>query len=125
MDYYLILANLVALFHGLVVLPLIIFGPIVLLLSKKRIRWLENFFLYIGLPTTLSLVFTGACFLTVWEQDLRKMAGVSSYTGGFVRHYLGKAGVEFPDVATTIILTILISTGFIKLIWNWWQKRKS
>jgi len=125
MNSYLILANLIALFHGFVVLPIITLGPIVLLLSKKRIKRLEKIFIYLGLPTVLSFVFTGGCFLTVWEQELRKTSGVSGYDGGFVRHYLGEIGIEFPDIATTIILTILLSAGFVKLIWDWWKDRKS
>lgn len=112
-----VLANLVALFHGLVVLPLLVLGPFALFGVKKRVLWLERAFLVVGGLTALSFLLTRGCFLTTWEQQLRIIAGHSSYQGGFVSHYLARIGITFPDLATTIILVILIVGGFGRLAW--------
>lgn len=121
----LLLANFVALFHGLIVLPAIIIGPLVLVFARRRIVWLERAFLVFGIPTALSFLFLGACFLTTWEKQLRTAAGAPSYTGGFVRHYLGQIGIDFPDIATTVTLTTLLTLGFIRVLWLWWRSRNS
>lgn len=110
-----ILANLVAIFHGLVMIGLLS-GPI-FLFSKKHYRVLENIFIILGGLTALSFIITGACFLTTIEKSIREQANLSSYSTGFVRHYLGEVGVNVPDIATTITLTILIIIGFCRIIW--------
>lgn len=119
-----LLANLIALFHGMVLLPSIIIAPLIILFSKKRLLRLEKFFLFFGILTWLSFIFLGSCFLTTWEQNLRTAAGIESYTGGFVSHYFGKIGIHFPDYVTTIVLTSTVALGFMKIIWNQLKKKK-
>jgi len=109
------LANIVAIFHAFVLLALIA-GP-ALLFRAKRNRALERGFIIIGGLTALSFVITGACFLTTWEKYLRTAAGAESYTGGYVRHYLGTIGIEIPDIATTIVIITLITIGFARILW--------
>ncbi len=114
------LANIVAIFHAFVLLALIV-GP-VLLFSKKRNRALERGFIIVGGLTALSFAVTGACFLTTWEKSLRAAAGADSYTGGYVRHYLGTIGIEIPDIATTITIIALITIGFARILWLRYKK---
>ena len=111
-----LLANSIALLHGLIVVPLLILGPIALLLLKKRIVWLERIFIIFGVITALSFLLTGACFLTTWEQNLRAAAGEPSYTQGFISHYLGEIGIKFPDLAAFITLTLAIIIGFWRIL---------
>lgn len=119
-----ILANLITVIHGLIVLPAIVLGPLILFFSRRPIRWLERVFAGAGVATALSYLILGACFLTTWEQNLRLAAGQPSYTGGFVRYYLGRIGIEMPDIATTITLTTLISLGFLRVLWRFWHKKR-
>ncbi len=116
---YLILANIVMLFHLLLVLPTIIIGPIILAFYNKRINWFEFTMFSAGIITALSFISTGECFLTYWEQSLRTMAGGPSFTGGFVSHYLGKIGIIIEDMTTTVTLTTLIILGTLRITWLW------
>lgn len=111
----LIIANIIAIFHGLVLVGLFV-GPI-LLFSPKRHLALERGFLIIGGLTTLSFIITGACFLTTWEKQLRLAAEAPSYSGGFIRHYLGTIDISIPDIASTIIISLFIIIGFSRIIW--------
>ena len=111
----LVLADIIVIFHAFVLLALIV-GP-VLLLNSKRNRGLEQGFIIIGGLTALSFFITGACFLTTWEKYLRTAAGAPSYTGGYVRHYLGEVGIAIPDIATTIAIIILVTIGFARILW--------
>jgi len=112
-----VLANIVALVHGLVVLPMLVIGPIALFFIKERVIWLERTYLIIGIATIVSFILTGGCYLTDLEQNLRLEAGQPSYTSGFVRHYLGLVGIDMPDLATTITLTLLLIAGMGRLIY--------
>ena len=110
-----ILANFVAMFHGLVMIGLL--GGPLFLFSKKRYPRLENVFIILGGLTALSFIITGACFLTTLEKNIREQANLPSYSSGFVHHYLGEVGINVPDVATTITLALLITIGLIRIIW--------
>lgn len=99
-------ANLVAIFHGLVMIGLFA-GPIVFF-SKKRNAVLEYILLILAGLTALSFIITGTCFLTTLEKNLRASAGLLSYNTGFVKHYLGQIGINIPDIATTIVISLLV-----------------
>ncbi len=111
-----ILATIVTLVHGLVVLPVLIIYPIALLFMRNRVRPLEALFLAIGALTAISFITVGACFLTVWEQQLLAAAGLPTYTEGFVRHYLGLVGIDWPDIWTTWLIRICVAVGVLRLI---------
>lgn len=111
----LLLANLIAIFHGLVMIGLFA-GP-VLMFRKKRNKKLENVFLILAGLTALSFVITGACFLTTMEKNLRISTNAPSYNTGFVKHYLGIIGINIPDVATTIVISLLIVLVIVRFIW--------
>lgn len=109
------LANLVAIFHGLVMIGLFA-GPIVLF-SQKRNRVLEYILLTLAGLTALSFIITGACFLTTLEKNLQSSAGLSSYSTGFVKHYLGEIGINIPDIATTMVISLLVAIVIARFIW--------
>jgi len=109
-------ADLLALFHGLVIVPTAVAGPIVLWLARRRLIWLEWLFLIFGGFTALSFLIFEVCLFTSWEQGLRLAAGEPSYTGGFVSHYLGLIGVKISDQITFITGTVLITAGGLRLL---------
>lgn len=119
----LLLADLLAIFHGFVVMPIIVFAPLLLLFSKQPIVWLERAFVVTGVLTGLSFVFFGACVLTNWEKSLRTMAGAMSYNEGFVRHYLAYVGIDWPDIWTTWLIRGCIAIGVLRLGYLWWRDR--
>jgi len=80
---YQIAADLIVLVHFAFILFVIGGGFIVL-----KWRW----FIWLHLPAaawgTLAITFRWICPLTPLENSLRRASGNSSYSGGFIRHYL-------------------------------------
>lgn len=111
----LFIANIVAIFHGLVMIGLFA-GP-VLMFRKRRNKKLENVFLILAGLTALSFVTTGACFLTTLEKSLRVLTNAPSYDTGFVKHYLGVININIPDIATTITISLLVTIVIVRFIW--------
>lgn len=105
------LADLVLVIHALFIL-FVLFGGLLAL------RWLKIAWLH--LPTVawavLLEVFGWLCPLTPLEQSLRQAAGGTTYSGGFIEHYLlpliYPAGltreIQLYLAATVIIVNILV-----------------
>lgn len=105
-------ADLLALFHGLVVIPIFTIGPIWFYFSSKRIIWLERIFAIFAIITIGGFIITGDCFLSRLEWWLRAQADPSvSYDVGFVRFWLSKVGINWPDVWTFNLGATLIALG--------------
>ena len=111
----LLFANLVAIFHGLVMVGLFA-GPILMFQKNRSKKMILGFVILAGL-TAFSFIITGACFLTTLEKNLRAYANVPSYNTGFVRHYLSLIGIDIPDITTTIIISLLIIIVVVRFIW--------
>ena len=113
-----LLANLIALLHGLFVLFLIT-GVIVSLTGKlKKNRKIEWLFVISLILTTFSFMIFGSCFLTNIEKALRARAGAESYEGGFISHYLGEFGIVVADNMVFWFLTILIVVGIFSEVYH-------
>lgn len=80
---YRVAADLLVLIHFGFIL-LVLFGGLLVLRHRR--------FAPIHLAAAIwgaVVEFTGwICPLTPWEQDLRRLAGQSGYSGGFIEHYL-------------------------------------
>jgi len=120
-----LLADLLAMIHGVAVITLGS-APIILLASRHRIRWLENLFLVVGAITAISFLVTGECFLTLWEQGLRaQFAPETNYTTGFISHYLRRAGLNWPDRITLPLAMVLVSLGLAGVLrWRWQRQAR-
>ena len=108
----LLLANIIAIFHGAFVIFLIIAAIFSLFGQLKKYRKIE-LTLFMGVAATIaSFLLTGECFVTKWEQQLREAAG-QSYGEGFIATYLAKIGINvtgnfsFWFLATIIKIVIL------------------
>ncbi len=100
-----ILLYSIVIFHGLIIMPILILAPLVFSFYNKRLKWLESIYMIVAGLALLSFITTKACVLTVWENDLREVITPgSSYSTGFVSHYLGRVGIVFPDIITTIAI---------------------
>lgn len=89
---YLWLANVIVLLHALVV-GVTVAGTVAIFTGRfRRFRPGDLFqwaFLGCCVGQILSLGFTGGCFLTQWERDLRNAAVPgTAYAGTFLGHYL-------------------------------------
>ena len=114
----LILANIIAVFHGTFVLFLIVGVVLALFGQLKKYRKIEAILLVGIVITIISFLVTGECFITTWEIQLREAAG-QSYGEGFIATYLGKIGIHISGKVSFWFLTILITIGLLsELYWN-------
>ena len=116
-------AQLLAFFHGVIIMPILIVVPLVLLygvLANKRFVWLERCFLVVGFLTLLSFVVIGECVLTRWEQEL---LGENAYQGGFVKHQLSYIGIYIQDIVTTIVLFSFGLMGILAVGLQYYRER--
>ena len=79
----LLAAQLVVLLH-LAFILFVVFGAL-LVLRWPRLAWLH---LPAAIWAVLSEFFGAICPLTPWENRLRRIAGESGYSGGFIEEYL-------------------------------------
>ncbi|MBI4280050.1 MAG: DUF2784 family protein [Armatimonadetes bacterium] len=120
------LADLLALVHGLVVIPTIAAAPWVFIFGRRRRIWLERLYLLVGGATAVSFLLTGECMLSVWENQIRARAAPgTAYTGGFISHYAGWAGIPWRDKLTLPLAVSLIVLGVAALLRRWWAGHRA
>jgi len=70
-----------------------------------RWRWVIYPHLALGAWAVLSIITPTVCPLTMWENDLRAMAGMPVLETGFIDHYID--GVWYPESASTLVQLVL------------------
>ena len=122
-----LLADALLALHMGVVLFVVGLLPLVLVGGALGWRWVRNFRLRL---THLALmVFIAAqawldqlCPLTVWEQNLRRIAGESSYRESFIEHWLSR--LLYWEAPWWVFVAAY--TGFAVLVVGaWWWVRPS
>ncbi len=105
---YRLLADLVFLAHFTFVLFVVLGGVVVW--RKPKLAWLH----VPAVAWGALIEFAGwICPLTPWEQSLRRLAGESGYSGGFVEHYL--TPLLYPGELTRNVQIVL---GVLVLVIN-------
>lgn len=108
----LMLIYLLVLVHISIVFVLTIGAVLAVFGVLNRYPGLRNGYLITVVLTILSFVFTGACFLTTWEQSLRRTyLPETAYMGGFISHYLRLFGITVSDNVVLIYLVVTIVLG--------------
>jgi polyferredoxin len=118
-----LLADAILTLHVGIVVFVVGLLPLVLLGGALGWRWVRHF----GLRLThlILMVFIAAqawlgqlCPLTVWEQDLRRIAGQDSYGESFIEHWLSRLLYwEAPWWAFVAAYTAF--AGLVALAWRW------
>ena len=114
---YSMLAVFVLFLHALFIVW-VVFGAFVAR-SRPILRWLHIASLVWGILTEL---LPWPCPLTLLENWLEAKAGVHSYEGGFLLHYLDK--VVYPDVSATVLSVVGVLVCLLNLalygrqMWN-------
>lgn len=94
----LLLANLIAVFHGLILIPLVVIAPLVIWFSDKRFKWLEILFAITSASSILSVVVLDYCLLSYWEYYFRaKTDPTANYQIGFVVEHMNRLGIYWTD----------------------------
>src|SRR5437016_4236259 len=100
---------------------LFVVGGALLVLRWPPVAWLH-------VPAALwgaYVEFSGRiCPLTPWENALREAAGVETYGGDFVEHYI--MPVLYPDSLTThvqiVLGTIVVVVNVVAYAGVWWRR---
>ena len=122
--WYKFLADAVIVFHFAFVGFVLLGG--LLALRWRRVAWVHLPCVAWGIWIELS---HGLCPLTPLENDLRELAGRSTYEGGFVDHYimpiLYPEGLTHQTQVAIACLIIAINAGCYGLIlWKWYRARR-
>jgi hypothetical protein len=122
-----LLADALLISHVGVVLFVVGLLPLILIGGALGWRWVRN----VSLRTThlALMIFIAAqawlgqlCPLTVWEQDLRRLAGETAYRESFIEHWLSR--LLYWEAPWWVFVTAY--TGFAVLVaaaWKWVRPR--
>lgn len=117
---------LLALHMGLV---LFVVGllPLVLLGGARGWRWVRRRSLrlaHLGLMVfiTAQTWLGQLCPLTVWEQDLRRLAGQGSYTHSFIEHWLSR--LLYWEAPWWMFVAAYTAFAFLVAVAWWWVSPK-
>lgn len=92
-QWYLIFADLLLVFHTLLVV-FVIFGLVATLVGYfRQWNWVRNLWFRLSHLVVIGIVVLQAwlgvlCPLTIWEMELRAKAGQGGYEGSFIQHWL-------------------------------------
>ena len=121
--WYKFLADAVIVFHFAFVGFVLLGG--LLVLRWRRVMWAHLPCVAWGIWIELS---HGLCPLTPLENDLRAKAGVDTYQGGFVDHYI--MPVLYPEglthetqVAIACLIIAINGACYGYILWKWYRKR--
>ena len=118
---YSLLADSILVIHFAFVVFVIIGFILILLGRLARWTWIRNRIFRITHLAAIGIVvlqawFGQLCALTVWENDLRRMAGQAAYAESFVEHWLHK--ILFFEAQPWVFTTIYTCFGaLVVVVW--------
>lgn len=123
----LLLADSLLALHAAIVVFVVGLLPLIALGGWRGWRWVRNrtvriahllLIAFIVLQTWLGQL----CPLTVWEQDLRRMAGQAGYSQSFIEYWLSRLlFFEAPWWLFTLVYTVF--GGLVLAAWLWLPPR--
>lgn len=121
-SWYRFAADLVLLIHvGFVVF--VVVGQILIMIGGwRRWAWVRNLRFRLAHMAAIGFVVAQAwlgqtCPLTLWEMQLRRLAGEASYPGSFIAHWL-EALLYYQ--APPIVFTLVYSAFGLLVALSWW-----
>jgi glucan phosphoethanolaminetransferase (alkaline phosphatase superfamily) len=126
--FYLLVADAMLVVHVLFVC-FVVLGLLLIFIGKWRAwQWVRHFWFRVIHLLAIAIVvlqsWLGAiCPLTLWEMELRALAGDTVYSGSFIAHWLGELlYYHAPDWAFVILYTAFGS--LVLLSWYWIRPRR-
>ncbi len=126
---YSVLADTILVIHFAFVVFVVVGFMLILLGQLARWSWVHNRIFRITHLVAVAIVviqawFGQICPLTVWENELRRLAGQSAYAETFVEHWLHE--ILFYQAEPWIFTTIYTAFGLlVVLVWFFdWRARK-
>lgn len=120
-----LLADALLALHMGVVVFVVGLLPLVLVGGARGWRWVRHRGLRLTHLGLMGFIAAQAwlgqlCPLTVWEQDLRRLAGQDAYGESFIEHWLSR--LLYWDLPWWVFVAAY--TGFAGLVvWAWWRVR--
>lgn len=128
MGHYGLLADTILVIHFAFVVFVVLGFVLILLGLLAKWSWVHNRKFRITHLAAIGIVVLQAwlgqlCPLTLWENDLRRLAGQSGYTETFVEHWLHK--LLFYQAAPWVFTTIYTCFGLlVVLVWFLGRRRR-
>jgi hypothetical protein len=121
--FYLLLADLVLIFHALFVVFVVLGGFVVL--RWRKVIWIHAPCVAWG----VILEFQGwICPLTYLENDLLVAGGATRYTGDFIWHYLRPLvyppGITADNQFLLGVIALVINLIAYTFVWRCWRQQK-
>jgi hypothetical protein len=123
------LADLILLTHVGVVIFVVALPPLVWVGALRGWRWVRHFGLRALQLATIAFVVVQTwlgeyCPLTVWESELRSLAGQNVYQRSFIEDWLSR--LLFVDAPAWVFVTVYTGFGLLVLFtwWLWPPQRK-
>ena len=126
--FYLIAADAILVIHVLFVI-FVVLGLLLIFAGKIFTwGWVHNFSFRITHLVAIGVVvlqsWLGAiCPLTVWEMNLRKMAGDSVYEGSFITHWL-QTLLYYRAAEWVFVLLYTLFGALVLASWYWVRPRR-
>jgi hypothetical protein len=115
----LIIANAIAVIHGFILIPLLVFAPLIIWFSRTRYKWLEISFSSAAILSAVTIGYFNYCLLSSWEYFFRSRVDPTAvYTKGFVVLWMEKAGIYWTDEMTFWVGGAFIVFGFFAITKN-------
>ncbi len=118
-----LLADLILTLH-MGVVAFVVLGELGILLGGRlgwrwvRVRWLRITHLVLMVFIALQAALGRLCPLTLWEQDLRRLAGQASYGESFIAHWLGR--LLYWDLPWWVFVAAYAAFALlVSLTWRW------
>lgn len=121
MNIYILLANLLAAFHAIWVLYILIASALAVFGLLKHKAFIYTYGILVC-STAVSNAITDKCLWTVLEQQLRTAGGGPTYYGGFASHYLSSIGIHVSDLTVFFGLNIIMFTGLAAILY--WKRNE-
>ena len=118
-----LLADALLALHVGIVVFVVCMLPLVLIGGALRWRWARHFGLrltHLGLMVFIAVqTWVGQlCPLTVWEQDLRRIAGQDSYGESFIEHWLSR--LLYWDAPWWVFVAAYTAFALLVALAWWW-----
>lgn len=125
---YLIVADVILLIHALFVC-FVVLGLMLIFIGQWRgWNWVTYFWFRIAHLLAIAVVVLQSwlgliCPLTIWEMDLRTMAGEAAYTGSFIAHWIERLlYYRAPDWVFVLLYTCF--GALVVASWIWIRPRR-
>lgn len=118
-----VLADVILLLHVVIVLFVIVVPPLVWIGAARAWAWVRNLPLRLLHLATIGFVVVQSwlgqyCPLTVWESDLRRLAGGAGYQRGLIEDWLGS--LLFFNAPAWVFIVVYSLFGAL-VLWTWWR----